>query len=149
MTSIQAADLWIKGLTGLIGLGALLYTVESYRRNSLTKRAEFLIGLHKTFFIDGAFRIMKTLLDSDEAADKTILARKVMQESMDFTDFLNFFELIAYFAESGALDREDADALLGYYLDLLTRNEVVYPYIRKQEKSFENLSRLLANRRQE
>ena len=68
----------------------------------------------------------------------------VLGQDAAFTDFLNFFELTAYFAVLGAFRQEDVKALLGYYLRLLKRSDSVYHYICDRKNDFEHLEALLA-----
>ena len=89
---------------------------------------------------------MKALLDGDLPEEQTKLESLVVKEAAEFTDFLNFFELVAYLKRVGTLSTEDVDALLGYYLDKLRENGVVWSYIRRTSKSFENLRRMLIER---
>ena len=89
---------------------------------------------------------MKALLDCDTPEDEAKLAEAVSQELTEFTDFLNFFELVAYFKSIETLANEDVEALLGYYLDRLSRKVVVRKYVRDSSHGFEHLRRLLTER---
>lgn len=142
----DSLDLWMKAVGAVIAASAAGAGVFTYWRNALTKRAEFLMSLHKSFFVDPTYKPLKELLDCDTPAGEARLRELVHSESSDFTDFLNFFELIAYLADSGALDPADVEALLGYYLDLLIEKECVFRYIANPHNNFENLGRLLVER---
>lgn len=139
-------DLWIKGLSFVIGLGTAAFAAASYHRNSLTKRAEFVLSLHKSFFIDETYKKYRELLDCNGHKENEELRAAVAEESAEFTNFLNFFELIAYLVESETLKTTDAEALLGYYFDLLRRKRAVWEYIAKSSNGFECLQHLLADR---
>lgn len=139
-------DLLIQGLGAFLGASAAVAAALTYRRNARTKAAEFLLSLHKTFFVDETYKSMKKLLDSEGDADQSKLTEVIAKETVEFTDFLNFFELIAYFAEIKTLTYADVEALLGYYLNQLQEMPVVYAYIKQESNGFENLSRYLVER---
>ena len=142
----MSADLWIK-LVGLVVAGLTgVFAAATYHRNSRTKAAEFMVGLHRMFFVDATYQGMKALLDCDGPAEEAKLAEAVAKESAEFTDFLNLFELVAYLTQDGTLDAEDTEALFGYYLDRLRGKAAVWEYVRQSSKGFENLRRLLVER---
>ncbi len=141
------ADLWLKWLGTLLTLGALVTGMFTYVRNSKTKTAEFLMTLHKAFFAESTYQQMKMLLDCDGVAEEGKLEAMVQTEPPEFTDFLNFFELVAYLDSVGTLARRDSEALLGYYFNLLREKKAVWNYIQSSAKGFENLRKLLAERK--
>ena len=118
----------------------------TYVRSAATRRAESLVALHKSFFVDGTYTIVRESLDDD--TEKGHATREAMVASPgpgpDLINFLNFFELVAYFVELGAYRQKDIEALLGYYLRLLKRSGPVYHYICDQKNDFEHLNALLA-----
>jgi hypothetical protein len=69
---------------------------------------------------------------SEKAATKR--ATFVRDEPEQFTDFLNFFELVAYLKRRRNLSIKDVEALLGYYLTLFETHSDVREYIRKSKK---------------
>jgi hypothetical protein len=127
--------------TLLVGGLAALIAAFSYRRNSRTRRAEFLCQLHRSFFEDETYKSVRKALDTEE---EEAIAAFVVTESEDFTDFLNFFELVAYLQRQNNLSLEDVEALLGYYLALLRERPALRGYIRTRTHGFEELDRLLA-----
>jgi hypothetical protein len=140
------ADLWIKSIGAVVGLCTAGFGVFTYFRSSRTKAAEFLLTLHKAFFVDATYQPMKALLDCDGAAEEAKLEAVVKAEAPEFTDFLNFFELVAYLDSIETLTRGDTEALLGYYLTRLHEKALVWAYIKKTSNGFENLRRLLTER---
>lgn len=145
MTSNEV-DLCIKAFAAIVGVVSAGFAVRTYERNTRTKAAEFLMSLHKAFFVDGTYQPMKDLLDCDGAEEEEKLAKAVAEQSAAFTDFLNFFELVAYLTEIDTLTTDDTEALLGYYLDKLVEAPAVWGYVRRSSTGFENLRRLLAER---
>ena len=102
--------------------------------------------LHKAFFVDTTYEAMKALLDCDGNEDEAKLKVAVDAQTAEFTDFLNFFELVSYMDSIETLTRDDTEALLGYYLNRLREKETVWAYIRKTSHGFEHLRRLLTER---
>ena len=146
MDTETVLDLWIKGLSGLFAAGAAVAAAMTYRRNERTKAAEFLLTLHRTFFVDSTYERMKRVLDCDGVAEEAELESMVREEPAYFTDFLNFFELVAYLTSIDTLTPEDREALLGYYLDRLTEKTAVFRYVKQKKHGFEHLRHLLVER---
>ena len=119
---------------------AALVAAFSYRRNTKTRRAEFLCQLHKAFFEEKTYKDVRRTLDS---ASGLAVAAFVAGESDEFTDFLNFFELVAYLRRQNNLSSEDVQSLLGYYLGVLSRDATLRQYIRDPKHGFEELNGLL------
>jgi hypothetical protein len=142
----MSADFGVKVIGSIVALSTAGFAVFTYFKNSRTKAAEFLLTLHKTFFVDSTYQAMKTLLDCDGAEEEAKLKAAVDVETPEFTDFLNFFELVAYLDSIKTLDRADTEALLGYYLNRLREKGPVWAYIRKSSHGFEHLRRLLTER---
>jgi len=125
--------------TGVAALSAAF----TYWRNANTKRAEFLLLLHKAFFVDTTYKPLRDLLDNPSESDVDKLRSHIQEETAELTDFLNFFELIAYFESCRTLRAADVDALLNYYLHLIKVNGPLLTYIGKDQTSFEYLKTLI------
>jgi hypothetical protein len=135
---------WIlNSLTLLIAAASAAFAALTYRRNANTKRAEFLLQLHQAFFVDDTYKPFRTLLDDQSDAAIAERRNEVAQESPALTDFLNFFEMIAYLEQCKTLQAKDFEALLGYYLHLLKADPIVSGYVADKHNSFEHLSRRL------
>jgi hypothetical protein len=131
-------------MTLVVAIVVASVALVTYRRNAKTKRAEFLTSLHRSFFVEETYKRIREVLDDDSPAGETTREAMVAEQPAAFTDFLNFFELIAYFKILGAYKEDDVKALLGYYLRLLRRSRSVYRYICDRKNDFENLQALLA-----
>ncbi len=131
-------------LTLIVAIIVASIALVTYRRNAMTKRAEFLTSLHRSFFVEETYKRTREVLDDDSPKGETLREAMVADQTAAFTDFLNFFELIAYFRTLGAYKEDDVRALLGYYLRLLKRSRSVYRYICDRRNDFENLQALLA-----
>ncbi|HSZ63113.1 MAG TPA: hypothetical protein VK828_15025 [Terriglobales bacterium] len=79
----------------------------------------------------------------DCASGDPLVAKLVSEEASELTDYLNFFEFVAYLESSRQLDEADVRALFSYYLDCLKKHKEVAAYIQNQEKGFEYLRRNL------
>jgi hypothetical protein len=124
-----------------LGVG---FGLQTYRINAATRRAEFLVDLHRNFFIEDTYKPIRQVLDSESEQAIQKLVRFIQEEPENFIEFLNFFELVAYLCKCKNLAFEDVEALLGYYLRLLIRRKNVREYIRdKTRNGFEHLDALL------
>jgi hypothetical protein len=79
----------------------------------------------------------------DCAANDSEVDRLVAQADLDFTDYLNFFEHVAYLVKRKQIEREDAEAYFDYYLSCLKRHPAVLTYIRDKSNGFERLAEFL------
>lgn len=69
--------------------------------------------------------------------------RLVIEEKAAFTDYLNFFEYVAFLKKSKQLRNRDVEALFDYYLKCLKRHDRVRTYI--DNNGYEHLSHLLGS----
>jgi hypothetical protein len=70
----------------------------------------------------------------------------VIREEPAFTDYLNFFEFIAFLKASRQLKDPEIEALFGCYLNCLKRHDRVKQYISNPENGYEGLAKLLVSR---
>ncbi len=147
MFNLNAINPWIvshrDALTLLIGAVAAAFGLYNYIKNVQTKRAEFIYKLHTDFFVSQTYKEVRSILDSDDESSGEERERYIAEEPEEFTDFLNFFELVAYLQKRGDLSTKDVEALLGYYLSLLSDHKPIRRYIGNQANGFEELNRLL------
>ncbi len=139
MLLVQSLALAIAAISALVG-------TFTYRKNSRTKEAEFISQLHRDFFVEKTYKKIRDLLDSGEKSATLKIEELVAAESADFTDFLNFFELAAYFESCDTLSTEAVEATLGYYLNLFENSFQLRKYIKNPDKSFEYLYDYLSKR---
>ena len=121
----------------LAAIGALLV----YRSNSRRERARWAENLYSRFFERSELKAVRDKLDCLRGNSE--VRRLVTEESAALTDYLNFFEFVAYLRSSKQLSEKDIEALFGYYLDCLRRHDEVAAYIRNREKGFEYLREIL------
>jgi hypothetical protein len=67
----------------------------------------------------------------------------VKAEGPGFTDYLNFFELLAYLHKSEPISTQEVSGVFDYYLKSLKRHKDVADYIATPSKGFETLNELL------
>jgi hypothetical protein len=68
----------------------------------------------------------------------------VRTEDSDLTDYLNFFEFVAYLEGSRQLSKKDVEALVDYYLRLLSKHKNVRRYVLDDRNGYGYLKRLVA-----
>jgi hypothetical protein len=127
----------------IAGVFAAFWAVLVYRSNSRRERARWAESLYSRFYEKEELKRVRDLLDCT-AGDPQV-AQLVTVESSAWTDYLNFFEFVAYLQSSKQLSRKDVEALFSYYLGCLKRHPNVVGYIRNKEKGYEYLRRALLN----
>src|ERR1700680_4603265 len=128
-------------LSYIAGATAAVSAVCVYRNNSRRERARWVESLYSRFFEKSELKHVRDTLDCDSDNDK--VNALVTEEGSAWTDYLNFFELVAYLRESKQLAAADVKALFEYYIGCLKRHRVVVQYIRDESKGFKYLRRLL------
>ena len=77
-------------------------------------------SLYEKFYEKSDLKEIRNTLDCDD--DVTLeITRLIREQSAKFTDYLNFFEFVAFLSKSGQLNYGEIDDLFGYYLDCLAR----------------------------
>ncbi len=112
-----------------------------YRNNSRRERAKWVENLYSRFFERDELKKVRDTLDCP-ANDARVVAL-VDAERAKWTDYLNFFELVAYLQQSKQIEGADVKALFQYYLGCLKRHSTVLEYVRDQSKGFKYLRKLL------
>jgi len=158
---------WGAFLTGsgtlVLGFGAIyavIHGVEEYRDRTNAERLRWLSQLQAEFFEGRTFSFIRRKVDYDELDDVMNLLHRdddpnakfesEEKELFDkFTDYLNFFEFIAYLYYEKQMLRKDVEALFDYYLRRLVeirQADDLLAYLKRN--NFENLSKLLVEYRQ-
>jgi hypothetical protein len=118
-----------------------LWAVWTYRENQLLERSKWAASLYKQFFLKTGLLSMRRKLD--RLPDSSEVAELVAKEDDVFTDYLNFFEHVAYLVKRKQINREDAEAYFDYYLSCLKQHPAVLAYIRDKSKGFGQLAEFL------
>src|SRR5271169_2951646 len=120
-----------------VAIGALAYS-----RNSRLERARWLANLYSKFYEALDLKMIRETLD--RSAPNSAEVRKLVEdEDARFTDYLNFFEFVAYLRACGQLSRKDVAALFDYYLRVLNRHEDVRRYVQDDKNGYDYLKGLL------
>lgn len=120
---------------------AALTAVFVYLRNSKLERAKWALSLYEKFYERRELKKIRDILDND--TDHADVSSLVLKCSADFTDYLNFFEFVAFLEKERHLRRAEVKALFDYYLRCLNRHPRVINFIR--ENGYEDLDRLLTD----
>ncbi|HEY6306212.1 MAG TPA: hypothetical protein VI488_07095 [Candidatus Angelobacter sp.] len=142
-----------------IGIFFLLITAwvayKNYSYHTQLERLKWLSQLFESFYSSDRYRAVRQQIDFDDIEGLLSLLRRSDSEPAElrseeraqvdlFTDYLNFFEWIAFLESKEQLAFEDVDAMFNYYLKRLLQvdhERQLRRYIR--EKGFERLHRLL------
>ncbi len=135
MANVVAA--WVATIGGLI---AAFLAVSTFHQNVKLSRTKWMKELYEKFYEREELKSVRDQLDS---GDEQGIAKLVIQEASSFTDYLNFFEFLAYLEESGQVKREDMLGIFGYYLENLKSSRSVLAYINDPTKGFEKLQNVL------
>jgi len=114
-----------------------------YGRNSRLERARWAASLYEKFYERDQLKRVRDKLDCETDAEQ--VNELVFKAEADFTDYLNFFEFVAYLEYTKQLKPAEIEDLFGYYLDCLQRQGVIRRYIK--ESGYERLNNLLEGRR--
>ena len=136
---MMAATISAVGTALAAGFASLVY-----RRNSALDRAKWASSLYEKFYEATNLKQMRDRLDCSNDLD--LVNEIVIREEPAFTDYLNFFEFIAFLKTSKQLKDSEIEALFGYYLDCLNRHDRVKQYISNPENGYEGLVNLLTSR---
>jgi hypothetical protein len=109
----------------------------TYRTNSKRERAKWAVQLYEKFYEGTRYRELREALDCD--ADNTSVKQLVRDESAEFTDYLNFFELVCFLAQTDQISELDVLTLFDYCLRCLKKHTTVVQYINRPDHGFEQL----------
>lgn len=139
--SFDIAKAIIQIVSSIAGIVAAFWALWVYRTNSRRERARWAENLYARFFERSELKTIRDRLDC--LPGDPAVRQLVNEESAALTDYLNFFEFVAYLKSSKQLSETDIEALFGYYLDCLRRHPEVAAYIRDRGKGFEYLRKTL------
>jgi len=135
----------IAGIFSAIGtVLAAGFAAFVYYRNSAFERARWASSLYDKFYEETTLKQLREMLDCLNNSD--LVNEIVIRQESAFTDYLNFFEFIAFLKSSKQLKDSEIEALFGYYLDCLNRHDRVRHYVSNPENGYEGLAKLLTSR---
>jgi uncharacterized membrane protein YfbV (UPF0208 family) len=134
----ESLGMWGTYLTGagtvLLALAASyagIQAIKEFRARTRAEKARWTTELFRKFYEEGhGYRLIRQKIDYDDLSDILVLMRKGLEEDFSqeerdrldkFTDYLNFFEYIAYLLQKGQLDDSDVRAMFEYYLTRMTK----------------------------
>jgi hypothetical protein len=146
-------------VVGLTAVYAAIQGINEYRNRTRAERMKWLEGFYERFFENTRFRVIRQMIDFDDFQEilKLIERDRSPEASFDrpernlfddFTDYLNFFEMLVYLRSKGQILEEEVETMFGYYLRSLTRvtgGEEVLAYLERAK--FTNLRQFLVNYR--
>ncbi|MGH9450466.1 MAG: hypothetical protein ACRD11_07970 [Terriglobia bacterium] len=141
--SIDAVDrvkLLVELATPVAAVIAAWVAVCAYYRSLKLERAKWLKELYEKFYERGDLKSVRELLDG---GDQAKIVKLVGDECADFTDYLNFFEFVAYLWKSKQISLDEVMGLFDYYLRNLKQHKEVAKYVADHDKGFERLRELL------
>lgn len=137
---------WIWGNTQqifqLLAAFSFMLGAVAYWRNSRLERARWLANLYSKFYEALDLRMIREILDGNPP-DAPAVSKLVEEQDARFTDYLNFFEFMAYLRACGQLSHKDVAALFDYYLRVLSKHKDVRKYVLDEKNGYGYLSRLL------
>jgi len=142
--SLSAWGAYLAGAATLIlacaAIWAGLVGFQDYRYKVIAEKSKWLLQLYEKLFENAQYKEVRRIR-ADAVGLKFTLDQQKQFDA--FTDYLNFFELIARLKIIGQLSGEDIKATFDYYLNLLKkqRNPEIRGYLLKE--GFENLNELL------
>ncbi len=128
----------------IVAICAAIAAVIVYYQNRRLEQARWASTFYEKFYEGQKYTNVRVLLDSFDLQN---IEKLVDEEPIEFNDYLNFFEHIAIFAESGQLTSGDVEASFAYYLNCLQNQPKVLAYIEKEEKGYEKLRAYLSTRK--
>jgi hypothetical protein len=146
-------------LVGLMAVYAAIQGINEYSNRTRTERMRWLEEFYERFYENKRFRVIRQLIDFDDfAAIRSLLERDKLAEASfdqlerdlfdDFTDYLNFFEMLVYLKKKGQILEEELESMFGYYLrslKVVAGAEDLLAYL--QRAKFRNLHEFLVNYR--
>lgn len=129
-------------LTAIGAIGtvvAAIIAAITYKRNSKLERAKWSLSLYEKFYERADLKEVRDVLDN-EIGDNRV-DDLVLKCSSEFTDYLNFFEFVAFLEAQKHLTREETAALFDYYILCIKRHERVVRFI--EDNGYEKLRHLL------
>ena len=129
----------IVGPTGTFVAAA--FAAYTYYRSANLEQAKWQASLYEKFYEKPDLKKVREILDSDDEISLEI-TKLIHDETPEFSDYLNFFEFVAFLSlKSKQLKIDEVDDLFGYYLDCFNRRSDIRSYV--SEKSYELVGKLL------
>ena len=112
---------------------AAFLALHTYRRHARLEKAKWMKELYEKFYERAELKSVRDSLDGD---DEQKISEMVNAEATQFTDYLNFFEFLAYLSESNQIGKNEIVGMFDYYLRNLRQHPTVLNYISNPAKGF-------------
>jgi len=119
---------------------AAVFAAVDFRKKVRLERARWMRDLYEKFYERVDLKAIRDKLDDGDAAE---IEELVKHEDSGFTDYLNFFEFLAFLWKSGQIKEQEVLDLFDYYLKNLRYQRTVWEYIENPARGFERLHVLL------
>jgi hypothetical protein len=119
-------------------ISAFVALAVYYQRLKL-ERAKWALNLYEKFYERDSLKDIRDILDTEPGVPE--VEALVLKCPPNFTDYLNFFEFVAFLEKNGHLRRNELRALFDYYLKCINRHSRVVNFVR--ENGYEDLRALL------
>ncbi len=130
-------------LAGIATGIAAIFAWLQYRRNSQQEKVKWAVQLFEKFYESDNYKGFRNLLDDTDDKKSAEVEAMVHDKDAKFTDYLNFFELIAFLVEKEQLTDEIALNLFRYYLRLIVNRPSVMEYVNETSQDFDKLQTFL------
>lgn len=134
---------WIDVVAKVFAAAGVFIGGLSYRKQTKTKRAEWLKALFEKFYEREEFKDVRRWIESGEIENKIDTGTTVSKEEEKIADYLNFFEFIATLKTDNQLTRKDVLNLFEYYLRKIKASEKCMGWVNNKAYGFEKLRNLL------
>jgi hypothetical protein len=121
-----------------VGVIGALWT---YWANHRLEQAKWVSALYDKFYQQPDLKGIRRALDCDPNSPE--VSELVAVERAEFTDYLNFFEHVAYLVKRRQITRADADAYFEYYFSCLQHHSAVRDYVKNKAHGYELLAEWL------
>lgn len=119
---------------------AAFLALYNYHRSVKLERAKWIKELYEKFYEQPILKHVRDILDGN---DVQAISQMVENEESRFTDYLNFFEFVAFLFESKQIRENEVAGMFDYYLNDLRKHPAVLSYINDRNKGFEKLRKLV------
>ncbi len=134
---------WIDVISKIIAAIGIIIAALNYRKQTKTKRAEWLKELFEKFYEQKEYKEVRKWFESRDIEKKINLDETVSDDEEKFTDYLNFFEFIATLESEGQLTSKDVTNLFDYYLKKFKSSPASMAWIENEDYGFEKLRTLI------
>jgi hypothetical protein len=124
---MENANTLIAGAAAVGGVSSAIAALIGYYRRLKLERAKWALSLYEKFYEQDSLKRVRDILDN-ESGDSEVESL-LLQCPSDFTDYLNFFEFVAFLEKKRHLKKEEVKALFDYYLKSLNKHSRVKNFI--------------------